>query len=408
MTASEERWDVVGVGANSVDFVNLLPGYPQPFGSFAKMQIKDRRVLCGGQTATAMCTCASLGLRSKYVGVSGTDENGRRIRAELTKRDVDITDLIIRDAENQFAVILVDETTGERIVLWDRDDKLRLRERELPIEALTTARVVHVDDVDDDAAIRAAGIARAAGALVTSDMDRLTPRTEELAASVTHAIFAEHVPTHLAGTNDMEGALRTCAAGSTTSSSSPWASAARWRSKATASITSRRSRCTRSTPPAPATSSAAASSTRWSTASRSLRHCGPRTPPPRSAARGSARSTACRRSTKSASSSPPTSTGNPMASVWLAALVTWLLAWAAPAAAPDRYARGFVAAAPGEAVAVVVAGCARCDWGEAGREGAALRLLVDGKYSQHIMLARGEAAAEYRVSLGTLAAGATG
>ena len=34
------------------------------------------------------------------------------------------------------------------------------------------------------------------------------PRTEELAASVTHAIFAQHVPTHLAGTNDIEAALR--------------------------------------------------------------------------------------------------------------------------------------------------------------------------------------------------------
>ena len=208
MTASDERWDVVGVGANSVDFVNLLPGYPQPFGAFAKMQIRERRVLCGGQTATAMSTCASLGLRSKYVGVSGTDDNGRRIRTELTTRNVDITDLIIRDAENQFAVILVDETTGERIVLWDRDDKLRLRDRELPIEAIQAARVVHVDDVDDDAAIRAARIGREAGALVTSDIDRLTPRTEELAASVTHAIFAQHVPTHLSGLNDMEGALR--------------------------------------------------------------------------------------------------------------------------------------------------------------------------------------------------------
>jgi sulfofructose kinase len=201
-------WDVVGVGANSVDFVNLLPGYPQPFGSFAKMQIRDRRVLCGGQMATAICTCASLGLRSKYVGVSGTDENGRRIRSELARRNVDTTDLIIRDAENQFAVILVDETTGERIVLWDRDEKLRLRERELPIEALTAARAVHVDDVDDDAAIRAARIARDAGAIVTSDIDRLTPRTEELAASVTHAIFAQHVPAHLTGVNDMETALR--------------------------------------------------------------------------------------------------------------------------------------------------------------------------------------------------------
>jgi len=208
MSGSDERWDVVGVGANSVDFVNLLPGYPQPFGSFAKMQIRDRRVLCGGQMATAVSTCASLGLRSKYVGVSGTDENGRRIRAELTKRGIDITDLIIRDAENQFAVILVDETTGERIVLWDRDDRLRLRERELPTEALSAARVVHVDDVDEDAAIRAAKIARQAGAMVTSDIDRLTPRTEELVASVTHPMFAQHVPTHLTGINDIERALR--------------------------------------------------------------------------------------------------------------------------------------------------------------------------------------------------------
>jgi sugar/nucleoside kinase (ribokinase family) len=206
--ASDERWDVVGIGANSVDFVYLLPGYPQPSGAFAKMRIRERRVLCGGQTATAICTCASLGLRSKYVGVSGTDDNGRRIRAELATRHVDTADLIIRDAENQFAVILVDETSGERIVLWDRADALRLRERELPTDALAAARVVHVDDVDDDAAIRAARLARDAGALVTSDIDRLTPRTEELAASVTHAIFAQHVPPHLSGLDDMEGALR--------------------------------------------------------------------------------------------------------------------------------------------------------------------------------------------------------
>ena len=208
MTRSDERWDVIGVGANSVDFVNLLPGYPQPFGSFAKMQIRERRVLCGGQTATAMSTCASLGLRSKYVGVSGTDENGRRIRQELARRDVDVTDLIIRDAENQFAVILVDETTGERIVLWDRDDRLRLRDRELPAEAFASARVIHVDDVDEDAAIRAALLGREAGAFVTSDIDRITPRTGELVSAVTHAMFAQHVPAQLTGINDLEQALR--------------------------------------------------------------------------------------------------------------------------------------------------------------------------------------------------------
>ena len=83
--AGDYASDVVGLGANSVDYVRLLPGYPQPFGSYAKMKIERQEVLCGGQTATAMCACARLGLRARYAGVTGTDENGRRIRAELTK-----------------------------------------------------------------------------------------------------------------------------------------------------------------------------------------------------------------------------------------------------------------------------------------------------------------------------------
>jgi sulfofructose kinase len=208
MSASDGRWDVIGIGENSVDSVNLLPGYPQPTGPSAKMRIRERHVLCGGQMATAMCACASLGLRAKYVGVTGTDDNGRRIRAELQGRNVDITDLVIRDVENRFAVILVDENTGDRMVLWDRDERLRLRDSELPVEALGHTKVVHVDDVDDEVAVRAARLARDAGAIVTSDIDRLTPRTEELAATVTHAIFAQHVPVHLTGLHDVEASLR--------------------------------------------------------------------------------------------------------------------------------------------------------------------------------------------------------
>jgi sulfofructose kinase len=208
MSASDGRWDVIGIGENSVDSVSILPGYPQPTGPSAKMRIRERHILCGGQMATAMCACASLGLRAKYVGVTGTDDNGRRIRAELQGRNVDITDLVIRDVENRFAVILVDENTGDRMVLWDRDDRLRLRDSELPVEALAHTKVVHVDDVDDEVAVRAARLAREAGAIVTSDIDRLTPRTEELAATVTHAIFAQHVPVHLTGLHDVEASLR--------------------------------------------------------------------------------------------------------------------------------------------------------------------------------------------------------
>lgn len=201
-------FDVLGIGANSVDYVYLLPAYPEPEGPNAKMRISSHSLSCGGQVATALCTCASMGLHAKYIGVTGTDDNGRRLRDELARRGIDMSDAVIRDVTNQFAVIMVDEHAGERIVLWDRHEGLALRPRELPPDLLTATRVLHVDDVDQDAAIRAAAIARSAGVQVTSDIDRVTPRTEELVAAVTIPIFAEHVPKALTGELDFDRALR--------------------------------------------------------------------------------------------------------------------------------------------------------------------------------------------------------
>src|SRR4029453_7060006 len=117
--------------------------------------------------------CARLGLRCKYLGVTGTDENGRRIRAEMTHHQVDMADAVIRDVPNQFAVIIVDETTGERIgwggrggaprertALGYRDEELRVRPGEIPVAPIRATRLVHVDDVDQNAAIEAEKIGR--------------------------------------------------------------------------------------------------------------------------------------------------------------------------------------------------------------------------------------------------------
>jgi sugar/nucleoside kinase (ribokinase family) len=70
------------------------------------------------------------------------------------------------------------------------------------------ARLLHVDDVDQAAAIHAGRMARDAGLPVTSDIDRLTDCTEELVDAVTIPIFAAHVPGELTGETDLERALR--------------------------------------------------------------------------------------------------------------------------------------------------------------------------------------------------------
>jgi sugar/nucleoside kinase (ribokinase family) len=202
------RWDVVGIGANSIDFVTVVPAFPRPEGWHSKMRIRRHLVSPGGQAATTTAACAKFGLRAKYIGAIGSDENGTRVKEALERAGLDTTGLAAQDARNQYAVIVIDEQTGERAVLWDRDEALRLRPEDVPLDLIGSARLLHVDDVDQEAAIRAARHARSLGLPVTSDLDRMTGRTEELVLAVSCAIFADGLPEQLTGEKDHERALR--------------------------------------------------------------------------------------------------------------------------------------------------------------------------------------------------------
>ena len=199
------RFDVVGIGENSVDLVYRLPMIPGPN---AKVSASEHRVSCGGQVATTVAACAAFGLRAAYAGTFGHDDNGTRIRQALAEAHVDTSCSVIRDAPNRHAVILVDERNGDRTVVWHRDARLALKIEELPSDAIRRARLVHVDDLDEEASIAAARAAIAAGIPVTSDIDRVTDRTSELIALSTAPIFSAQVPSTLTGERDAERALR--------------------------------------------------------------------------------------------------------------------------------------------------------------------------------------------------------
>lgn len=90
----------------------------------------------------------------------------------------------------------------------------------------------------------------------------------------------------------------------------------------------------------------------------------------------------------------------------LASLLVEAPALAAAAPDPRLHEATFEVREPSEVVAAITAVCRRCDWGREGREAAALRIEVDGRYSQHLYLARGEEKAPYRILLGPQTAGA--
>ena len=205
---ASKQWDVLGVGCNSVDRVYRLPASPKPDSPTAKLRISSHATMCGGQMATAMAACAGLGLKTAYFGCVGHDHDGRLIRSELEQRGVDVSHVLTRECANRFAVITVDETSGERIVLWDRDERLNLRARDFEPALIASARILHVDDEDQEAAIAAATVARSAGVPCASDIDRITDRTKDLIAAVSIPIFAQHVLPVMTGESDVERGLR--------------------------------------------------------------------------------------------------------------------------------------------------------------------------------------------------------
>lgn len=197
--------DVVGIGENSVDLVYRVPRLA---GAGDKVRATGCRRLLGGQVATTLCTCAAMGLRTRYVGTFGNDEHGRLIRSELEQRGIDTSHAIVRYAPNRHAVVLVDESSGERTIVWQRDSSLALRQGDLSRDAIAGARVLHVDNVDEDTAITAARLGRDAGLIVTTDIDQVTERTAELVAAVTFPVLAERVPQALTGETDPQKAIR--------------------------------------------------------------------------------------------------------------------------------------------------------------------------------------------------------
>ena len=201
-------FDVIGVGASSIDFVYLLPTTPRPDSAEAKLRITRHVVSPGGQTATVLCACATLGLRTKYIGTVGNDAHAAILLDALISHGVDTGGVIARQAPSPYAVILVDEQHGERIVLWDRHPDAVLHPEDLRHHDFAGTRIVHVDDVDVEAGIYAAAAGRDAGATITSDIEQVTPNTRRLVEAVDVAIFAEHVPQSLASSLTPGDALR--------------------------------------------------------------------------------------------------------------------------------------------------------------------------------------------------------
>ncbi len=195
--------DIVGVGLNATD--TLIPVSPYPVAG-SKIEIHSASVLPGGQVASAMIACQSWGLRARYIGKLGEDSAAALHADEFRRAGVETRLLAAPGCSSHQSFILVEES-GERTVLWRRDDRLTIRPDELRREWITDASALHLDGRDTAAAIAAASWANDAGIPVIADLDDVYPGVEELIAKVDYLVVSRDIPGRLSRKANLLDAL---------------------------------------------------------------------------------------------------------------------------------------------------------------------------------------------------------
>ena len=201
-------FDAVGFGLNMTDLLVVLERFPEPD---SKQPVRRQAYSPGGQAASAMVACARLGWRARYVGCFGDDENGRQGRSSLADEGVDISACrVASDTRNGMSVILVDERTGERTVLWSRDPGLKQRPETIDARPLCApAACCWSTATTPPPQTAAARHARRAGVRTVIDVERVRDGIDALLPEIDMISHGSGLP----GRPDRHGHTRRRAAG---------------------------------------------------------------------------------------------------------------------------------------------------------------------------------------------------
>ncbi|UCF57587.1 MAG: hypothetical protein JSW15_03730 [Deltaproteobacteria bacterium] len=200
----EALFDVVGIGLSSVDYLGIVPYYPQ---ADVKLQLLELSQQGGGPVATALVTLARLGARTSYIGSVGDDALGRFVIEEFRKEGVNTDYTVIQKGGSAILTfIVVEKDTGIRTIFWSKKGVDPLRLEKVDRDAVISARFLHVDEYEPEVAVAAAGWAKQSGIKVVLDAERVSPTTKKLVELADFVIVPKDVALQLTQKRDVESA----------------------------------------------------------------------------------------------------------------------------------------------------------------------------------------------------------
>ncbi|HEX2110514.1 MAG TPA: carbohydrate kinase family protein [Gaiellaceae bacterium] len=159
----------------------------------------------GGQAANVAAWVAELGGRARFIGKRARDPAGRILREELARRDVDVAGPAVEAGTG--TVVSLARSDGRRTMLTDRGTAPDLCAEEIEPAWFAGCDLLHVPGYSlvrspiAEAALRAAAIARQAGARVSVDLSS-TRAVRELGIARFRARLAELRPETVFGNED--------------------------------------------------------------------------------------------------------------------------------------------------------------------------------------------------------------
>lgn len=200
-----KQFDAVGFGLNAVDHLIVVPEYP---AFDTKMRLLEHKLSAGGQTATAMVSLKRLGMNTAYAGRFGSDAEGYFGLSTLKEEGVNVDYAeMVEGASTQIAFITIDVRSGERTIVWDRDDRLAYKPEQAPAEFGSLGKVLHLDAHDPLACVRIAEVAKTNGAIICADIDNVYSGLPELLPLIDIMIGSKEFPRRVTGVTGQRESL---------------------------------------------------------------------------------------------------------------------------------------------------------------------------------------------------------
>lgn len=163
------------VGLATLDVVQRVNGFPAPN---QKVTATDTWLAAGGPATNAAIAFAALGGRAVLWTALGAGAAADVVRADLDGAGVDVIDAAPPGFELAASSVLVDEATGERIVVSGSAHRPDFAS--LPAPELGDAQVLLVDGHQPQLALAAAQVAAARGLPIVVDAGSHKPIFDEL------------------------------------------------------------------------------------------------------------------------------------------------------------------------------------------------------------------------------------